>query len=559
MPWTLLANHAEVLAVHAAYMGFGQILYFGGDQHDPLRNENHDVNATRRFDCQTNVVTVLPSPPFDAFCCGHAFLGASNVVKLLVAGGTEQFDQHAVGLHHPHFPGLKNAAIFSSPDFVTPAAGGWTWSKAKPMTAGLLARPGEVPKPNPALTGGRWYPTLITLPNGNVIAFSGHPASSDGSNSAGAEHNNCIPEIFSADPLPGGRWRRLATYSNAADRAYYERYASTVYPRMHVLPTGDILCTNPIRERTVTFLPNVGLHGGTFSEVCAFPGSARDAFAGWSATSVLLPLRHDQGFAATALICGGFTDSPYVLRLRGWHPSLAGTGAWNWHATGPRRMNERRVNANSIILPTGEIVVIGGIDIGPGEANRDTLGVLRPEIYNPYNDTWDVGDPASSVRNYHSVALLMPDGRVWTAGSDIDAGRGAGPPPVGNPDARNLDIEIYEPWYHGDPGRPHITAAPSLAYPGSTVLVKSTFAKEIERVVLVRCGSSTHSFNPDQRMVELKFTNPVDDNLLVEMAPNNNILPAGPYFIFTIRKKFGTLGLPSNGTDIYIVADKHHG
>ena len=53
-----------------------------------------------------------------------------------------------------------------------------------------------------------------------------------------------------------------------------------------------------------------------------------------------------------------------------------------------------------------------------------------PEIYNPYEDSWDVGDTsATSVHNYHSVALLMPDGRVWTTGSDDNAGRGAGPPP----------------------------------------------------------------------------------------------------------------------------------
>ena len=556
MPWKLLPNHAEILGIHAAYMGFGQILYFGGDQHDPKRSETHSFDATRLFDCNTEVVTAVASPQFDAFCSGHAFLGASNVVKLLVAGGTEQFNDHAEGVHHPHFAGLKDAAVFSSPDFITPSTGGWDWTKAASMTPGVLASPSAVPHPNPKLTGGRWYPTLTTLANGNVIAFSGHPGSSDGSNSPGADHNNCIPEIFSRTPQPKGSWRRLASYTNATDRDYYENHSMTFFPRMHLLPTGDIVCTNPIRERTFSFAPDVGPRGGSFYEVCSFPPSALGAFSGFAATSVLLPLRYDQGYRARVLICGGFADTPYLLNLQGWHPSLAGTGAWSWHATSPRRMRERRVNANSVILPTGEIFVLGGIDSGDGEGTPDSRGVLRPELYNPYSDTWDVGDPAQSVRNYHSVALLMPDGRVWTAGSDRNAGRGAGAPPPGNPDSRNLDIEIYEPWYFGNPDRPYITSAPSLAYPGHTILVKSTFAKEIERVVLVRCGTSTHSFNPDQRMIELKFSNPVDDNLLVEMAPNNNIVPPGPYFIFTIRKHLGTLGLPSSGTDIYIVPEK---
>lgn len=587
MPWKLLANHAKVLAVHAAYMGFGKILYFGGDQHDPKHNEAHEFKATCMFDCGSNAVTPIASPKFDAFCSGHAFLGASNVVKLLVAGGTEQFPiEEGAGIHHVHFPGLKDTAIFSSPDFITPTAGGWGWTRAADMTPGLLASPRDVPNPDPKLTGGRWYPTLITLPNGSVIAFSGHPGSSDGSNSLGAEHNNCIPEIFTREPQPKGRWRRLAEYSGnkkadrLTDREYYERYATTYYPRMHLLPTGDILCTNPVGELTISFTPDIGPHGGTFHEVCLFPPTARDAFGGFSGTSVLLPLRsdkkHPDEYHPRVMICGSFTDTPYILDLSGWNTSLAGQNAVSWkppkEKENRRQMRERRLHANSVILPTGEIFVCGGVNATgtPQDPALDTKGVLMPEIYNPYSNKWEItGEAATSVRNYHSVALLMPDGRVWTAGSDHDARSGAGEPPPGNDDARNLDIEIYEPWYFAEPGRPFITAAPSLAYPGETILVKSTFAGEIRRVVLVRCGTSTHSFNADQRMIELRFTHTRDNILLVVMPPNNNIIPPGPYLIFTIRvrrthtrplgdkpDKRRELGLPSIGTDIYIVREK---
>jgi hypothetical protein len=573
MPWQLLPNHAQVLAVHAAYMGFGQILYFGGDEHDPVHNEKKLFNATCLFNCGSSTVTKIASPNFDVFCSGHAFLGASNIVKLLVAGGTEQFDKHAAGLHHPHFPGLKDAAVFSSPDFIVPTTGGWDWAKVAPMAPGLLTAPSaELPHPDPKLTGGRWYPTLITLGNGSVIAFSGHPGSSDGSNSPAAEHNNCIPEIFTREPQPKGGWRRLANYSNSADRDYYERHAMTNYPRMHLLPTGEILCTNPVRERTFAFQPDVGPNGGTFNALCMFMQDEGDnnkkqeviqAFGGYQGTSVLLPLRHndpDGAWEARAMICGGATDTAYLLARK----SLPVLGKqWNWRRTGARRMREHRVNANVVILPTGEILLCGGVDAKLGDATPDKRGVLMPELYNPYDDTWEIGDaPAKSVRNYHSVALLMPDGRVWTAGSNRDAGRGAGAPPAGNPDVRNLDIEIYEPWYAAHPGRPFINAAPSLAYPNETILVQSTFAKEISRVVLVRCSTSTHAFNPDQRMIELFFTNPVGDNLLVTMPPNNNILVPGPYLIFTIRRPSGSkgkvnaLGLPSFGTDIYVVPER---
>ena len=111
MPWQLLSNRAEILAIHAAYMGFGQIVYFGGDQHDAKHNKANIFDATRLFDCGTGTVKPGASPNFDSFCSGHAFLGASNVVKLLVAGGTEQFPQSAAGIHHDHFPGLRNRRV----------------------------------------------------------------------------------------------------------------------------------------------------------------------------------------------------------------------------------------------------------------------------------------------------------------------------------------------------------------------------------------------------------------------------------------------------------------
>lgn len=131
MPWTRLAEHAEILAVHAAYVGFGKILYFGGDQHSGKQNEAHAFDATRLFDCGSFSVKTLPSPPFDSFCSGHTFLGAVNVVQILVAGGTERFSKQ-VGFHHDHFPGLRDAAIFSSPDCAT-GSGGWNWQSVAGM------------------------------------------------------------------------------------------------------------------------------------------------------------------------------------------------------------------------------------------------------------------------------------------------------------------------------------------------------------------------------------------------------------------------------------------
>src|SRR5215211_1642909 len=194
MPWERVTSSAEVLAVHAAYMGFGKILYFGGDEFDPDHNKNHDFhNAARLFDCNDFTVQPVPSPDFDAFCCGHAFLGkAIDQVQLVAAGGTERWifpeELPEGGFHHGHFPGLRDAAVFHTPNFSNPSGPGWDWEPAAYMNAGL---PRDEPNAPREKTGGRWYPTLATLPNGDVIAFSGHPGSDD------LYHNNFIPEVFS--------------------------------------------------------------------------------------------------------------------------------------------------------------------------------------------------------------------------------------------------------------------------------------------------------------------------------------------------------------------------
>ena len=105
MPWNPTLGDSQILAVHAAFLNFGQILFFGGDQHDPDLAAADKTDATCVYDCGSGIVTRVESPPFDLFCCGHA-LSAEGT--LLAAGGTESFNETVAGLHHEHFPGLRD-------------------------------------------------------------------------------------------------------------------------------------------------------------------------------------------------------------------------------------------------------------------------------------------------------------------------------------------------------------------------------------------------------------------------------------------------------------------
>ncbi len=141
---------------------------------------------------------------------------------------------------------------------------------------------------------------------------------------------------------------------------------------------------------------------------------------------------------------------------------------------------------------------------------------------------------AQEVRNYHSVALLMPNGAVWVAGSNFNSATG-----LGN---RNLWIEIFEPWYFCHP-RPQITAVDPSVCAGSSFDVYTSNTSKIDQVVMVRAGSCTHNFNPDQRLVECEFEVKSATRLSVQAPPNNAVAPPGRYLVFVLTDK----RVPSEG------------
>src|SRR5215469_9855585 len=130
-------SYAQIIAIYAALLSNGKIVYFSGDQHDPGQFANNLFDHARLFDCSTLTVSACtPAPGIsDLFCCGHAFLPDG---RLLIAGGTLRF---------AGFLGSQKAWIFD------------------PATSSFQ----NVSQMNQ----GRWYPTLITLGSGQVLALSG--------------------------------------------------------------------------------------------------------------------------------------------------------------------------------------------------------------------------------------------------------------------------------------------------------------------------------------------------------------------------------------------------
>ena len=525
-----IPDNEDVLAVHAALLPSGKVLYFGGDEHDRKQHDCNKIDHTRTFDSRTFLIHHVPSPTTDVFCCGHASLADG---RLLVAGGTEVFQiGNPQELHHDHFPGLHDCWIFDPTTEL--------WTKVTSMASGALEGFRDNSVPGVGDPGGRWYPTLVTLGSGEVLALSGHPGIHD------MRHNHHIPERFTV-PAPAGdirgNWTLLSVptpdFETQGDN---NQGGPNVYPRIHLLPNGHVFCSTPLGTTQKCQL--IDPTTGSRSFVADAPPDPinRGERNSQSGTSVLLPLLPSGGYGARVLLCGA--TQPVVIHLEGNISLWQHTASRQLPPSPPRyeASNPPRYNATAILLPTGDVFVCGGtavsrLDQTPNKPS-DATAVMESEIYHPAHDGqpdfWESLPAATVIRNYHSVAVLLPDGRVWTAGSDHN----------GFQDRVSLEprIEILNPPYIGQPGRPAIDEAPASVSLGATFTISTGQASDIASVAMLRTGSVTHAYNSDQRYVGLVFFN--SGHLLIAVAPpDHNIAPPGFYLLFIIDQE----GRPSEG------------
>jgi hypothetical protein len=337
--------------------------------------------------------------------------------------------------------------------------------------------------------GGRWYPTPLTLNSSRVLAFWGHPADDD------RRHTNNTPEYF--EPTTRS-WHILGRESDVKSLGDFESFG---YPRVYVLPNGRVFRATPVLPPGETRMFNVEINPILESlvdrnnigvRVSQAPGERYGT--DYSYTSVLLPLTPANRYGARVFLVGGPGAQPATLPqysdLRMSIPRADESLTQQWRATSERELALARIHANATILPTGEIFVSGGRS-GYG-ASLDEQKIVDGEIYDPFNDTWRTVAPAEVPREYHSVALLMPDGRVWHGGTSRNLGRGL--------EAQEDRIELYEPWYY-TLTRPAILSmtgledriyagAPGMHPHGPVLTITATHFRDITKFVLVRAGSA---------------------------------------------------------------------
>jgi hypothetical protein len=180
---------------------------------------------------------------------------------------------------------------------------------------------------------------------------------------------------------------------------------------------------------------------------------------------------------------------------------------------------------NSVVLPNGQVVVVGG-QTHPVPFSDDT-SILVPELWDPGTETFTQLPAMSSPRNYHSMALLLPDGRVLSGGGGLCGGCATNHP----------DVQILTPPYllnqDGTPAaRPHIRSAPSVIAYGSSAKVTTDLS--VSAFALVRLSSATHTLNNDQRRIPLEFTSTGTNAYALTIPSNPGIAPPGAYMLFAL-------------------------
>lgn len=401
----------------------------------------------------------------DLFCAGHSMLPDG---KLLVAGGNGP----AFGPMQP--TGIRDLHTFD------PETDRWR-------------RVG-------AMDTARWYPTVVSLANGDQLVLAGLDDSSQ---------ENPTVELIDIDRR--GRVAGIRTLAGA-------RRQITTYPRVHLLPSGEVVHVAP--EPFTRVLDPRG--DGAWRDI----GWTRLGLPRFEATSFAVP-----GNPSEIAICGGLiTESRSTASCERLD---LGTGAPTWR--GFPSLNAPRAHGDAVVLPDGSVLIVGGAQQALYQAPT-----RNPELWVAGSGRWRMLPAQRHARGYHATAVLLPDATVLSAGQDEgDAGTTA---------------EIYEPAYLFRGPRPVIAEAPESIAFGDRFEIRAASASRIRRASLVGLSAVTHTTNSGQVFARLSVRPLGGDRWRLTAPSAGGHVPPGWYMLFVLDRdgvpsvaRMVRLGFPQGG------------
>ncbi|KQX47373.1 MULTISPECIES: kelch motif-containing protein [unclassified Streptomyces] len=354
----------------------------------------------------------------------------------------------------------------------------------------------------------RWYPTLVGLEDGKVLAVSGL-------NDVG----DVVPgdnEIYDPETK---KWSKGPF-----------RYFPT-YPSLFLTKGGKLLYTGsnagygPAEKGRAPGLWD--LRTNAFTKL----GGLTDTDQLETSASLLLPPAQNQ--KVMVLGGGGVGESS---------KSTARTAIVDVSADSPvftdgPSLPQGTRYLSSVLMPDDTVFTSGGSEDYRGRSGSD---ILKAQFYDPETNAFTEAAEPTVGRNYHSEALLLPDGRVATFGSD---------PLFDDKDNTKLGtfeqrIEVFTPPYLHKAGadRPVLGEGPQELDQNGRVTYKTKDAGRIATARLMRPSAVTHTTDVEQRSIELGLRKGQDGmTVTVDVPQDRTLVPPGWYMLFATDAN----GIPS--------------
>lgn len=423
---------------------------------------------------------------YDDLYCTSATLDDTG--RVITAGGTRVVFDHTSGAVS-YTLGLPYQTVYD----------GTTWVRL----------PGEMVGRGHLGSPARWYPTVTRLPDRRMLVTGGLELITT------ASTGTANRSVETLDPHTGER-ALVSSHANTPEAIHARDYTS-VFVLPYAGSGSDLLMVAdagvPVRTSATP--------GSPWTPLARRPDHGTTPQPGWGATSVMLPIRLGEGTDApyrngSILVAGGDMVGSYQRSADVLDP-VSG----QWRPTIDLGIN--RHHPNAVALADGRVLITAGHDMS------GATDVTRAQYIDP-SAGFSVATGTSSsgvIRGYHSVTLLLPDGRVLVAG-----GRDV----VTSDSLEKPTYQIYTPDYLQRP-RPVIASAPDqLDY--EALFALPTVGTPLE-VVLVGLGSQTHSFDTGQRVIQLPIgaTFVRDDGAalsIVGAPPDAHVAPPGFYGLVVI-------------------------
>ncbi|GAA5952686.1 hypothetical protein JCM21900_000403 [Sporobolomyces salmonicolor] len=484
-------------AMQASVVDDDHILIYDKAENNALQIDGHSAWGTV-YTISTQKVRAL-NMITNSFCAGGGWLSNGTLVSV---GGNpvESYENNAAG------DGLAGIRLF------TPCSND---------KCDVYENPSRI-----RLTSARWYPSTTRLTDGSIMIAGGM--------------------------IAGGYGNGLQIYSSFL----HDALNSNLFPVMYTLTNGYVFMAANQMAMLYDTVNNVE------HRLKKFPNGVTITYPA-SAASVLLPMTVANSWTPEIMFCGGTTAnldvdpsqlSATIAASKQCSRMVLNTAGMKagWKT---ETMPYARVMADAILTPDMKIFIVNGAQQGvAGYGNvLDEVGssnsrspAKQPVLYEPTAASGKrfsiEGLPKASIeRLYHSSATLMPDGRIWTAGSNP------------NDDVSTVTystryaVEIFSPPYM-TATRPTFTKGFARLLYGKqySMIVSVPSGTKSVTAVIMDLGYSTHGVHMNHRLVELESTWS-NKKLTIKGPKNIGLYQPGYAWLYVLAD-----GIPSEGTRVMV-------